>query len=222
MSNLLESVKLANPNNITYDAKFLAKRMLVDSIWKSANIEGLGTTFQATECILMNAPVNTTSGEVLFVINMKRAWEFLLNNLDYNNCFMLLREFNKICGVNLISNAGTIRVYDVNIGGTSWKPEIPIESRVLDDIHRINNIEDAVEKALEYFCYVCRTQIFCDGNKRVAQLIANKVLIENNIGILSVPVEYVYDFTGLLIKFYETNDSEELKGFLKNKCIQFI
>lgn len=30
----------------------LAKRQLVDSIWKSAGIEGLGTTFPNTERIL--------------------------------------------------------------------------------------------------------------------------------------------------------------------------
>ena len=34
----------------------MAKRLLVDSIWKSANLEGLGTTFPKTEAILANAP----------------------------------------------------------------------------------------------------------------------------------------------------------------------
>ncbi len=30
----------------------MAKRLLVDSIWKSANLEGLGMTFPKTEAIL--------------------------------------------------------------------------------------------------------------------------------------------------------------------------
>lgn len=51
----------------------MAKRMLADSIWKSANREGLGTTFPKTEAILANAPTTTKTEEVLFVINMKRA-----------------------------------------------------------------------------------------------------------------------------------------------------
>lgn len=29
----------------------MAKRLMVDSIWKSANLEGLGTTFPKTEMI---------------------------------------------------------------------------------------------------------------------------------------------------------------------------
>lgn len=49
----------------------MAKRLLVDSIWKIANLEGLGTTFPKTEAILANAPTNTKTEEVLFVINMK-------------------------------------------------------------------------------------------------------------------------------------------------------
>lgn len=43
----------------------MAKRLLVDSIWKSANLEGLGTTFPKTEAILANAPTTTKTEEVL-------------------------------------------------------------------------------------------------------------------------------------------------------------
>ena len=48
----------------------MAKRMLVDSIWKSANLEGLGTTFPKTEAILANAPTTTKTEEVLFEANI--------------------------------------------------------------------------------------------------------------------------------------------------------
>lgn len=51
----------------------LGKRQLVDSIWKSAGIEGLGTTFPNTELILENLPVTTSRNEVYFICNMKRA-----------------------------------------------------------------------------------------------------------------------------------------------------
>ena len=103
----------------------MAKRMLVDSIWKSANLEGLGTTFPKTEAILANGPTTTKTEEVLFVINMKRAWQFLLDNLEYSNCIILLREFDKIVGELLFNYAGEIRTIPVQIGGTSWEPEMP-------------------------------------------------------------------------------------------------
>ncbi len=129
----------------------------------------------------------------MFVINMKRAWQFLFDNLKYENNLMLLREYIKIVGELLFNYAGEIRTIPVQIGGTSWEPEMP-----------------------------ARTQIFIDGNKRVAQLIANKVLIQNNIGIFQVPIEGLEEFKMLLIRFYESGNDMEIIDFMKNYCIRRI
>jgi Fic family protein len=200
----------------------MAKRLVTDSIWKSANLEGLGTTFPKVEAILANAPTETKMEEVLFVINMKRAWNFLLSNLDYNNCIELLVQFNKVCGVLLFSHAGEIRKVPVRISGTTWEPEVPNEIRIIDELVEFKTIDDPVTKALEYFCYVARTQMFLDGNKRVAQLIANKVLIENNIGIFQIPIEKLEEFRKLLIGFYETGDNRTLMEFLRENCVKYV
>lgn len=200
----------------------MSKRLLIDSIWKSANLEGLGTTFPKTEAILANAPTTTKTEEVLFVINMKRAWQFLLDNLDYDNSISLLREYNKIVGELLFSYAGEIRTIPVQIGGTSWEPEMPQTGIIIDAMSDIEQIEDIELKALKYFCYVARTQMFIDGNKRVAQLMANKVLIENNIGIFQIPIEKLEDFKEKLIEFYESGDDQVLIGFMKKFCIRRV
>ncbi len=200
----------------------MAKRLLVDSIWKSANLEGLGTTFPKTEAILANAPTTTKTEEVLFVINMKRAWQFLLDNLDYGNNLMLLREYNKVVGDLLFSFAGEIRTFPVQIGGTSWEPEMPHTGIIIENLEKIEQIEDVELKALKYFCYVARTQMFIDGNKRVAQLIANKVLVENDIGIFQIPIEKLEEFKGLLLEFYETGEDDKIIGFMKEFCIKRI
>lgn len=200
----------------------MAKRLLVDSIWKSANLEGLGTTFPKTEAILANVPTTTKTEEVLFVINMKRAWQFLLDNLEYTNCIMLLREFDKIVGELLFSYAGEIRTIPVQIGGTSWEPEMPHTVIIMESINKIEQIEDIELRALKYFCYIARTQMFIDGNKRVAQLMANKVLIEHNIGIFQIPIEKLEEFKGLLIDFYETGDDVMIIAFMKKYCIKRI
>lgn len=200
----------------------MAKRLLVDSIWKSANLEGLGTTFPKTEAILANAPTTTKTEEVLFVINMKRAWQFLLDNLEYSNCIMLLREFDKIVGELLFNYAGEIRTIPVQIGGTSWEPEMPHTGIIINSIKEIEQIEDVELKALKYFCYIARTQMFLDGNKRVAQLMTNKVLIENNIGIFQIPIEKLEEFKEMLIEYYETGNDIKIIGFMKEYCIRRI
>lgn len=142
----------------------MAKRMLIDSIWKSANLEGLGTTFPKTEAILANAPTTTRTEEVLFVINMKRAWQFLFDNLEYNNGIMLLREFDKIVGELLFRYAGEIRTIPVQIGGTSWEPEMPHTGVIIDSMQQIEQIGDTELRALKYFCYIARTQMFIDAH----------------------------------------------------------
>ena len=200
----------------------MAKRLLVDSIWKSANLEGLGTTFPKTEAILANAPTTTKTEEVLFVINMKRAWQFLLDNLKYNNCIMLLREYDKIVGELLFNYAGEIRTIPVQIGGTSWEPEMPHMGIIIESIENIEKIEDIELRALKYFCYIARTQMFIDGNKRVAQLMANKVLIENDIGIFQIPIEQLEKFKEMLIGFYESGNDEMIIEFMKENCIRRI
>lgn len=200
----------------------MAKRLLVDSIWKSANLEGLGTTFPKTEAILANAPTTTRTEEVLFVINMKRAWQFLLDNLDYNNCLALLREYNKIAGELLFHYAGEIRTIPVQISGTSWESEMPQTGVIIDCLAEIEETENAEIRALKYFCYIARTQMFIDGNKRVAQLMANKVLIQNDIGIFQIPIEKLEEFKSLLISYYKSGDDTKIIDFMLQYCIRRI
>lgn len=215
-------IVLKRKNKMHDTAIEMAKRLLVDSIWKSANLEGLGTTFPKTEAILANAPTTTKTEEVLFIINMKRAWQFLLDNLSYGNSLMLLREYNKVVGELLFSYAGEIRTISVQIGGTSWEPEMPHTGIIIENIERIEQIEDIETRALKFFCYVVRTQMFIDGNKRVAQLIANKILIQNDVGIFQIPIEKLEDFKMLLIDFYETAHDEKIIEFMKNYCIKKV
>ena len=62
---------------------FAAKRNLIDYIWKSAKLEGLGVTYPDTEAIFngMRAP-NVKVSDIIAVNNLKHAWKFLLENLD--------------------------------------------------------------------------------------------------------------------------------------------
>lgn len=203
-------------NNISIS---LGKRQLVDSIWKSAGIEGLGTTFPNTEKILSNLPVETKRDEVLFIVNMKRAWYFLFDNIEYPNNLSFLREINKICMADLVYNAGALRTVPVTIGGTSWVPDFPQEGLIIDKLNEINVMQDKLEAALEMFCFIARSQMFLDGNKRVAQLMCNKVMMENDIGILSIPYNRIDIFKELLVDFYEMNNSTKLKNFFRTECL---
>lgn len=125
----------------------LAKRQLSDSIWKSTMIEGLDTTFFNIEKILYNHPVDTSRDEVLFVINMKRAWYFLIDNIESPNNLPFLKELNKICMFELLcdTDAGTLRTVPVSIGGTLWTPELPQEGVIIETLDKIAKMPDRIK-----------------------------------------------------------------------------
>lgn len=93
-----------------------------------------------------------------------------------------MQELNKICIEELSYDAGNVRTAPVTIGDTSWVPALPQE-RIIDKLDEINAMSNQLEAALEMFCYVARTQVFLDGNKRVAQLMCNKIMMEDDIDI---------------------------------------
>lgn len=203
-----------------------AKRHLVDTIYKQAILEGIATTFADTESIIEGGKINNMSSEdVLKIINLKHAWEFILNKnvilLDTN--FPLLCEINKFVQEGFYYSVGKIRTVRVSIGGTKWTPELPIESIMKEELDDIFNkkISD-IDKAIEVLLYIMKKQIFIDGNKRTSIIFANHYLISKGKGIIVIPAELADEYKDLLINYYEGKDKTKIKKFLKEKCFMKI
>ena len=200
---------------------FVAKRNIVDYIYKSAQLEGLGVTYPDTEMIFngLSAPGVKVS-DIIAVNNLKRAWQFLLDTLEPPLDYAYICKLNQLIGGdNLIYNAGYIRTLSVSIGGTSWKPEIPNEDEVKAKLLEYQTIENPLDRAITIMLYCMRGQFFLDGNKRTAMLAGNKEMIANGQGIISIPVEIIPQFTPRLVKFYETGNMDEIKSFVYDNCI---
>ncbi|MDR1194023.1 MAG: Fic family protein [Peptococcaceae bacterium] len=200
---------------------FVAKRNIVDYIYKSARLEGLGVTYPDTEAIFngMSAPgVRVT--DIIAVNNLKHAWQFLLDTLEPPLDYAYLCKLNQLVGGgNLIYNAGYIRALPVSIGGTSWKPALPVEEDIKARLNESRGIENATERAIDIMLYCMRGQFFLDGNKRTAMLAANKEMIANGQGIITIPVEFISGFTPLLIQYYETGEPDAVRAFVYDNCI---
>ena len=137
-----------------------AKRHLVDTIYKQAILEGVATTFADTESIIEGGKVNNmTSEDVLKIINLKHVWEFILNKnvISSDTNYALLCEINKMIEEGFYYSAGKIRNVPVTIGGTTWKPDLPIESVIKEELEEIFNkkIND-VDKAIELLLYTMK------------------------------------------------------------------
>ena len=203
-----------------------AKRHLVDTIYKQAILEGVATTFADTESIIEGGKVNNmTSEDIMKIVNLKHAWEFILNKnviLSETN-FGLLCQINKFVEEGFYYSAGKIRSVPVTIGGTNWAPSLPIESIIKEELEDIlkKDIND-VDKAIELLLYVMKKQIFIDGNKRTAIIFINHYLISKGKGIIVIPAELTEEFKKLLIQYYEGKDEKKIKEFIKEKCYMSI
>jgi len=148
---------------------------------------------------------------------LKHTWEFILNKnvILSNTNFALLCQINKMVEEGFYYTAGKIRNVPVSVGGITWKPDLPIESVVKEEIDKILNkeIED-VEKAIELLLYTMKKQIFIDGNKRTSVIYANHYLISKGKGIIVIPAELTEEFKNLLIPYYVGKDEAEIKTFI--------
>lgn len=219
---------MKNKFNLTREQNvFVAKRNIVDYIWKSANLEGIGVTYPETQAIYDGGIINgLTIDNIIAINNLKYAWQFILENdgIDYD--FKALCQIHKLTCDKLVldNNLGKLRTTPVNIGGTSWKPQFPIESQIKEELNELLNQETKTktEIAIEVMLWIMRRQMFIDGNKRVAMLFANKIMIDNGCGIITIAQENQPIFFEKLIKYYETNDNKDLKEWLYKTSIDGI
>ena len=214
-----DKFKLTQERNI-----FVAKRNIVDYIYKSAKLEGIHVTFPETQAIFEGVGVDGVKVEdIVKINNLKRAWKFMLDTLDRLTDFDYLCRLNMVIGSEgSIYGAGKIRAYDVRIAGTNWQPQIPFEYDIRNEmagILQILQIESKTEKAITLMLWGMRRQIFVDGNKRTSMMIANKEMIKHGCGIISIPEEKIKSFYELLISFYEMNDIKKIKNFVYENCV---
>ena len=229
-------------NLTTEENIFVAKRNIVDYIWKSAKLEGLSVTFPDTDAIYNGISVaNIPVDEIIAVNNLKHSWRFIFDTVEYPTDFNYICQLNRIVGGdNLVYNAGFLRNVPVSIGGTSstnalkrlsstnalkrllFKPDFPNEFLIKEALRDIMLIENPTERSIVLMLYCMRAQMFIDGNKRTSMLAANHEMIRNGCGIISVPIEHQNEFRKLLIQFYETNDMTDLKQFVYDACIDGI
>lgn len=192
------------------------------NIYDQAVLEGVATSFPQTEEIIENGKVSgMTATDVQKILNLKHAWEFILDKdvIQSDTDYYLLCHIAKLVNEGFFFDAGRIRSLPVSIGGSSYIPPIPIESVVKERITEIlNSNQSDIDIAAELCLYSMKTQVFTDGNKRASVIFANHYLISHGQGLLVIPEKEVAQFKKLLVAFYEGEDIEIIKTFLKERC----
>lgn len=219
-------------SNLGYNASELEQRVLQNldfaranmkaNIYDQAVLEGVATSFPQTEDIIDNGIVNgMTANDVQKILNLKHAWEFIMDTdvVQAKSDYYLLCHIAKLANEGFYSEGGRIRGVPVSIGGSSYKPPIPVETNVREKISDIlESGQPAIDIAVHLCMYCMKTQVFIDGNKRASVIFANHYLIAHGQGLLVIPEEHVPEFKKLLVQYYEGEDIAVISTFLKEKC----
>ena len=216
---------MENKFNMTKeDNIFFAKRKLIDNIYKSANLEGIAVTFADTYSFMNNVNTgNISIDDMLKLKGLKDAWEYVLNTIDEELTIDYIKKIHfQVCKGQNIFPLGDFRDKGVGVTGSSWRPKLPIECNYEKELKDIMSISNDLDRCISLFCWIQRSQMFLDGNKRVANLVANKEMIRYGQGIIAVPVEKIGEYFVLLINYYETNDMTCIKEWIRNNCIDGI
>ncbi len=206
------------------DNIFFAKRKLIDNLYKSANLERIKITLEDVYCFVNNVNTGKISiDDMLKLKGLKDAWEYVLNTIDEELTIDYIKKIHfEVCKGQNIEPLGEFRDRGVGITGTSYRPKLPSECNYDKELNDIMKIEDSLDRSITLFLWIQRSQMFLDGNKRVANLIANKEMIKNGLGILAVPVEKIGEYFTILIEFYETNDYTNVKKWIYDNCIDGV
>lgn len=199
---------------------FLAKKTFVELVYNTAYIEGCNVTFPQTQTIIDGAVVNGVAvDDIQTVLNLRDAWKYCIENVDITIDLDYICKINEFVSRNESLQWGILRNGKVGVG--DFIPTIPIKEKVLKEIERIHAIEDSEERAFEFFSYICKQQLFWDGNKRTATIVASKILIESGNGVLTIGKDHAEEFNITLNNWYLKDELKPLKDCLK-KCIKTL
>lgn len=109
------------------------------------------------------------------------------------------------------------------MAGTDWKPELPSKEKLEELLKEVKQVSTDTERSIILMCKLMKMQLFNDGNKRTAMLIANHELIKQGRGIISIGQKEKVEFGTKLIAYYEDEENlSELVRFVYDKCLDGI
>lgn len=195
------------------------ERFIIELSWKSSKIEGNTYTLLDTERLLREGipAEGHTADEATMIINHKKAFSFILKNIEHLKTKGITAGFMEKIHELLTFGFGVskgVREGLVGIIGTKYKP--------LDNKYQINEalnflykaigrMDNVYGKALAILIGISYIQPFEDGNKRTARLLCNAVLLSGDCAPLSYRSVSENNYRESILVFYEKNSLIPMK-----------
>ncbi len=136
--------------------------------------------------------------------NFEDAYAYILDHPEVENDYMCLLELHKLLMKDL----------DSGIKSELNEEQIAELSAMINQPAKAN-----LEIALDVFLYILDKRLFTDGDVRAAMCFANKIMVDNGCGFLTIPETYKDTFRAKLKAYKEDNDPE-IKDWIYKYCIK--
>ena len=207
------------------ESVYLLKKNIVELVYNAGKFEGLNTTLlQTEEIIKYNRANNVAVDDVLTVVNLKRGFEMLLNDVQ-EPLLETSKRINRTVAAEDALFPAEIRTGGIEVSTIQGRYISPMltEDEVQNKYDEImNRYISETEKALRLFLFISKNQIFWDGNKRTALLTANQIMFSQGLGLLSIPETVFERFNELLSMYYNSNqfsDESKILSFMYDECV---
>ena len=193
------------------------ERLGIDLSWKSSQIEGNTYSLLETEKLLKEKKTASgkTKEEAIMLLNHKDALDFIVAHPDYME-HLTIAHIEDIHSL-LIKELGVdrnIRTRRIGITGTNYRPidnEFQIREALQQTCDLVNARSNIFEKALFVLVLLSYIQAFNDGNKRIARITSNAILIANGYCPISFRTVDSVDYKKAMLLFYEQNNISAFK-----------
>lgn len=198
-----------------------AKKNLVRLVFTNSRFEGVNTILPQTQTIIDGmsaAGVSIDDSNV--IVQLKRGWQYVIRE-DKALSLKIGQNINLLVARYDSLDPGSFRTGSVTVelgnDKGEWKPQ---------EVDFFNNLmqkdTSVTDKAMTLMYHNMRNQLFGDGNKRTAILVANKLMIDHGAGLINVPLDKWDVWNDLISKYYLSGDMKTLKDWTYVNGIQGV
>jgi len=202
----------------------LAEKYRTDYVFNTAALEWNAMTYPEVETLLEWITVwgHKLSDEKQ-ILNQNNSWTKLLEliknwefEIDKKTFLILHKEIAKEEALErwVFRNAN-VKIW--------WTNFLPPNFKILNEefnkwIKKITEekifTENPILQAISIFLFSALNQFFFNWNKRTWRIMMNWILLENWLSILNILAKDKLEFNTKMIKFYDTQDADEILEFL--------
>lgn len=192
----------------------------------NARFEGIHTTLPQTQTIMDGLGVDGVSiDDINTIVQIKRGWAFITAS-DAPITLDLEQQINAIVAKNDSLAPGAFRTGQggVDIGSTDFftPDEVDLNKETAYLTKLLTCGKSATEISLRLMYHIMRGQLFWDGNKRTATLVANKYMIDHGAGLINVPLNLWPEWNTHISTYYKTGHMDEILSWTYDNAIQGV